>query len=110
MSSVWEQAGLLASGLMVRWSMQGHNFGATQATRIATLLIANATSNGMDIDYIQWAAEKSVARYRKTGTYSRQNARLSKSQKVAARTLTATLLPKLMQIARDPSFSGKFKN
>ena len=60
MSSVWEQTGLLASGLMVRWSMQGYNFGATQATRIATLLISNGISNVMDIDYIQWTVEKSV--------------------------------------------------
>ena len=55
----------------------------------------------------QWAAEKSVARYRKTGTYSRQNARLSKSQQISARTLATTLPPKLMQIARDPSIFGR---
>ena len=60
MSSVWEQTGLLAFGLMVRWIMQGHNFGAAQATRFATLLIANGISNVMDIDYIQWAVGKSL--------------------------------------------------
>jgi hypothetical protein len=60
MSSVWEQTGLLASGLMVRWSMKGHNFGAAQATRIATLLVENGISNVMDIDYIQWTVEKSL--------------------------------------------------
>ena len=58
MTSVWEQTGLLASGLMVRWSMKGHNFGAAQATRIATLLVENGISNVMDIDYIQWTVGK----------------------------------------------------
>ena len=60
MSSVWEQTGLLASGLMVRWGMQGYNFGAAQATGIATLLNSNGISNVLDIDYIKWTAEKSL--------------------------------------------------
>ena len=60
MSSVWEQTGLPASGLMVRWGMQGYNFGAAQATRVSTLPIANVISNVLDIDYIKWTAGKSL--------------------------------------------------
>ena len=60
MTSVWEQTASLASGLMVRWGIQGHNFGAANATRIATLLLSNGINKVVDIDFIKWTAEKSL--------------------------------------------------
>ena len=60
MASAWEQTTFLAFGLMARWGIQGHNFGAANATRIATLLLSNGINKVVDIDLIKWTAEKSL--------------------------------------------------